>query len=197
MLNFLLFSFQSEETQEKCLKEFNNNSFDQLSRSIPQNDTHLGYLASEGGALKKIGSNRIQNLRASTLLQKSQEVRAKNDEIEREKINREKQIAEERKEKIWNEVEMYLLSLRSSIEFGEDKVEIVPSRVEFVHQEILDRCLKLKNQESNSQLEDWQLFCLVQVIASTILYVWKEKQSIVSNSSNLSKSYGLLKKNIF
>jgi hypothetical protein len=104
MLNFLLFSFQSEETQEKCLKEFSNNSFDQLSNSIPQNDTLSGYLASEGGALKKIGSNRIQNLRASTLLQKSQEVRAKNDEIEREKINREKQIAEERKEKIWNEL---------------------------------------------------------------------------------------------
>ncbi len=188
MLNFLLFSFQSEETQEKCLKEFNYNSFDQLSRSIPQNDTHSGYLASEGGALKKIGSNRIKNLRASTLLQKSQEVRAKNDEIECEKINREKQMAEERKEKIWKELKMYLLSLRSLIEFGEDKVKIVPSRVEFVHQEILDRCLKLKNQESNSQLEDWQLFCLVQVIASTILYVWKEKQSMVSNSSNLSKS---------
>jgi hypothetical protein len=104
MLNFLLLSFQSEETEEKCFKEFNNNSFDQLSRSLPQNDTHSGYLASEGGVLKKIGSNRIQNLRGSTLLQKSQEVRAKNDEIEREKINREKQIAEERKEKIWNEL---------------------------------------------------------------------------------------------
>jgi hypothetical protein len=139
-------------------------------------------LASEGGALKNIGSNRIQNRRASTLLKKSQEVRAKNDEIEREKINRERQIAEERKEKIWKELKMYLLSLRSSIEFGEDKVKIVPSMTDYVHQEILDRCLKLKNQESISQLEDWQIFCLVQVITSTILYVWKGNQSMVSKS---------------
>ena len=184
----MFFSFQSEKTQEKCLKEFNNNSFDQLPHAVPQNDTHSGYLASEGGALKKIGSNRIQNLRASTLLQKSQEVRAKNDEIEREKINREKQVAEERKEKIWKELKMYLLSLRSSIEFGEDKVKIVPSTVDFAQQEILDRCLKLKNQECISQLEDWQLFCLVQVIASTILYVWKENKSMVSKISKLCKS---------
>ncbi len=139
-------------------------------------------MASEGGALKNIGSNRIQNRRASTLLKKSQEVRAKNDEIEREKINRERQIAEERKEKIWKELKMYLLSLRSSIEFGEDKVKIVPSMTDYVHQEILDRCLKLKNQESISQLEDWQIFCLVQVITSTILYVWKGNQSMVSKS---------------
>jgi hypothetical protein len=175
-------SFQSEEAQEKCLKEFNNNSFDQLSHSIPQIDTQSANFSSEGNALKKIGSNRIQNLRASTLLQKSQEVRAKNDEIEREKINREKQVAEEKKEKIWKELKMYSLSLRSSIEFGEDKVKMVPSKVDFAQQEILDRCLKLKNQEFISHLEDWQMFCLVQVIASTILYVWQENKSMVSKS---------------
>jgi hypothetical protein len=77
---------------------------------------------------------------------------------------------------------MYSLSLRSSIEFGEDKVKMVPSKVDFAQQEILDRCLKLKNQEFISHLEDWQMFCLVQVIASTILYVWQENKSMVSKS---------------
>lgn len=175
-------SFQNEEIQEECLKEFNNNSFDQLSLPVTQNDTSAGALTScNEGAIKKIGNNRIQNLRASTLLQKSQEVRAKNDEMEREKIYKEKQVAEEKKEKVWKELQVYLTSLRTSIAVGEELIRLVPSTKKFAQQEILDDCLKLKHQEFTSQLEDWQLFCLVQVIASTILYVFKENESLVRN----------------
>lgn len=174
------YSFNSEELQEKFPKEFNNNSFDQLSQSINVDASLTTHTNSNEGPLKKIGSNRIQNLRASTLLQKSQEVRARNDEMEREKINKEKQLADERKKKIWKEFQTYLLSLRSSIGCGEEIVQLVPNKIAFDHQDILERCLKLKEQAFTSQLEDWQWLCLVQVIVSTILYVWKEVSSIVS-----------------
>ncbi|XP_057381286.1 uncharacterized protein LOC130703854 [Daphnia carinata] len=171
--------FQNEEIQEEGIKEFNNNSFDQLSLPMPQSDIPGGVSAScNEAALKKIGSNRIQNLRASTLLQKSQEVRAKKDEIEREKIYKEMQVAEEKKEKVWKELQIYLSNLRSSIAFGEDLIRLTPNTENFDQQEILDSCLKLKQQEFTSQLEDWQLLCLVQVIASTILYVFQEKKTL-------------------
>lgn len=136
--------------------------------------------SNDGGPIKKIGSNRIQNLRASTLLQKSQEVRARNDEMEREKVNREKQVAEERKERVWKEFQTYLLSLRSSIGFGEDMIQPFPFTIEYDKEDILKRCIQLKNNTFSSQLEDWQRLCLVQVIVSTILYTWKENHSMVS-----------------
>ncbi|KAI9549955.1 hypothetical protein GHT06_005226 [Daphnia sinensis] len=171
--------FQNEEIQEEGIKEFNNNSFDQLSLPVPQSDISGGVSTScNEAALKKIGSNRIQNLRASTLLQKSQEVRAKNDEIEREKIYKEMQVAEEKKEKVWKELQVYLSNLRSSIAFGENLIRLTPNTEKFDQQEILNSCLRLKHEEFTSQLEDWQLLCLVQVIASTILYVFEGKKSI-------------------
>lgn len=108
-------------------------------------------------------------------------MRAKNDEMEREKIYKEKQVAEEKKEKVWKELQVYLSNLRSSIAFGEGVIRLVPNTEKFDQQKILDSCLKLKHQEFTSQLEDWQLLCLVQVIASTILYVFEEKTSLVNN----------------
>ena len=178
-LFYLSFSFQNEETQEKG---FNNVSFDQLSH--PNDVSSIAQTNCNDGALKKIGSNRIQNLRASTLLQKSQEVRARNDEKEREKINKEKQVAEEKKEKVWKELQNYLLCLRSSIGCGEEIIQLVPNNViEFPKEDILERCLKLKSEGFTPQTEDWQIFCLVQVITSTIFYIWKEPNSMVSYCS--------------
>lgn len=31
-------------------------------------------------------------------------------------------------------------------------------------------------------MEDWQWLCLVQVVVSTILYIWKEPHSLVGHS---------------
>lgn len=135
---------------------------------------------SNDGGPKKIGSNRIQNLRASTLLQKSQEVRARNSEMEREKIYKEKQVAEERKEKMWREVNTYLLTLRSSIGWEDRMIRVVPNPTEFLKESILEGCLNMKTQISSAQLEDWQIVCIVQVIASTVLYMWKDASSVVS-----------------
>ena len=65
-------SFQdSENDKPNFEKEFNNNCFDQLKQPSG------AIVASENvnsGPIKKIGKSRIQNLRASQLLQKSQEV---------------------------------------------------------------------------------------------------------------------------
>lgn len=99
--------------------------------------------------------------------------------MEREKIIKEKQVAEEKKEKIWKEFQTYLLSLRSSIGFGEEMIQPFPSTIEFAKHDIMEQCLKLKEQSFISQLEDWQWLCLVQVIVSTILYAWKEAMSMV------------------
>lgn len=37
----------------------------------------------------------------------------------------------------------------------------------------------------SENMEDWQWVCLVQVVVSTILYVWKEPNSLVRNFSLL------------
>lgn len=131
-------------------------------------------------APKKIGSGRIQNLRASTLLQKSQEVRARNDRMEQEKDDKEKQMANERKEKMWKEQLAYMDSIRPSIFTEENWLRLVgESPGPCCKEDILERCLQLKDTNLSAQLEDWQWMCLVQVVVSAILYMWQEPLSMV------------------
>ena len=107
------------------------------------------------------------------------QVRAKNDELEREKISKEKQVADEKKQKRWKEFHDYLQVLRQSIFPTGTLVQLLPAALEYPKEEILTKCLELKRQGFASQLEDWQWLCLVQVIVSTIIYVWKEPLSLV------------------
>lgn len=156
--------------------ESNNNCFDQLP-AISRDDGS----GSNDIVPKKIASSRIQNLRASTLLQKSQEVRAKHDKMEQEKDDREKQLASERREKMFKDQEAYLEILRSSIFLEEHWLQVVPvSSVLYSKQDIHCRCVDQKANGMTSQLEDWQLACLIQVIVSSLLYIGTEK----SNSNN-------------
>jgi hypothetical protein len=155
-------------------KEPSNNCFDQLAQPLATVEAESASSAVNENVFRKVGSSRIQNLRASTLLQKSQEVRAKNDEKERERCNKEKQAADERKEKLWKEFYAYLHNARSSILYGRDLVQLVPVALVHTREEVLERCLQLKKQAMSSQMEDWQWLCLVQVIVSSLLYVCKD-----------------------
>ena len=162
-------------------KESSNNCFDQLAQPLSNIETESVTSALNDNVFRKVGSSRIQNLRASTLLQKSQEVRARNDEKERERSNKEKQAADERKEKMWKEFYAYLHTMRSSILCGEDLVQLIPVSLVHPKEEVLEQCLQLKKEALlSSQMEDWQWLCLIQVVVSSILYVWKEKNMVCS-----------------
>lgn len=145
---------------------------------IAQSDISAG---SSDVLMKKLGNNRSQNLRASTLLLKSQEMRAKNDEMEREKSTRERKVLLERKEKSIKENQTYMQSLRDSILTKDELIRLTPSAVSYPKTEILEKCTTLKSEGISSQLDDAQLQSLSQVIVSTILYVWKESNSMVNN----------------
>lgn len=159
-------------------KEPSNNCFDQLAQPLANVETESVSSAVNENVFRKVGSSRIQNLRASTLLLKSQEVRAKNDEKERERSNKEKQAADERKEKLWKEFYAYLHNSRSSILRGQDLVQLVPEKLVHTKEEVLERCLQLKNEAMSSQMEDWQWLCVVQVVVSSVLYVCKELKMV-------------------
>ena len=178
LLLFLHCSFPTESSKE-LKKEPSNNCFDQLAQPLAAVETESVSSAVNENVFRKVGSSRIQNLRASTLLQKSQEVRAKNDEKERERSNKEKQAADERKEKLWKEFYAYLHNARSSILRGQDLVKLVQSDTPVLtKEEVLERCLQLKNEAMSSQMEDWQWLCLVQVVVSSVLYVFKDLRMV-------------------
>ena len=179
LLLFLLHcSFRTESSKE-LKKEPSNNCFDQLAQPLAAVETESVSSAVNENVFRKVGSSRIQNLRASTLLQKSQEVRAKNDEKERERSNKEKQAADERKQKLWKEFYAYLHNARSSILRGQDLVKLVQSDTPVLtKEEVLERCLQLKNEAMSSQMEDWQWLCLVQVVVSSVLYVFKDLRMV-------------------
>jgi len=171
-------SFRTESSKE-LKKEPSNNCFDQLAQPLAAVETESVSSAVNENVFRKVGSSRIQNLRASTLLQKSHEVRAKNDEKERERSNKEKQAADERKEKLWKEFYAYLHNARSSILRGQDLVKLVQSDTPVLtKEEVLERCLQLKNEAMGSQMEDSQWLCLVQVVVSSVLYVFKDLKMV-------------------
>ena len=169
LLLFLHCSFPTESSKE-LKKEPSNNCFDQLAQHLAAVETESVSSAVNENVFRKVGSSRIQNLRASTLLQKSQEVRAKNDE---------KEAADERKQKLWKEFYAYLHNARSSILRGQDLVKLVQSDTPVLtKEEVLERCLQLKNEAMSSQMEDWQWLCLVQVVVSSVLYVFKDLRMV-------------------
>ena len=150
------------------------NSLDACPIERPKSNENFPSAVSSDAIKMKIGNSRIQNLRASQLLQKSQEVRARNSEIEREKLNKEKQAADEKREKKWKEVEAHIVVLRRSI-ISEDFIRTVSDDEKPLDKvQVLERLLELKKEAYESPVEEWQLFCLAQVIATTILYGWRE-----------------------
>ena len=108
-------------------------------------------------------------------------MRAKNDEMEREKSTRERKVLLEKKEKIIKEHQSYMQSVRDSIFPTNDLIRLTPNEISHPREEIVEKCCALKSDALTSQLDDAQLQSLAQVIASTILYVWKEPNSIVNS----------------
>lgn len=104
------------------------------------------------------------------------QVRARNDEIEREKLIKAKQVADEKREKKWKEFEANMMVLRQSVT-SQHIVRLVSTDQEdqLDKDHILERLNDLKKEAyASSLLEEWHLFCLVQVIVTTILYVWRD-----------------------
>ena len=174
--------FQQEQPLirvDEAVKEVSLNCC--LSERIKSNDVVPPASAAAGDPIK-IKNGRIQTMRASQLLQKSQEVRARNDEIEREKQNKEKRDADEKKDKKCKEIEAYSANLRQSATSA-DVVRIVPDsdnkseQPELDAESIMQGLQRLKTEAYSAPVEEWQLFCLAQVVASTVAYVWNDLEA--------------------
>lgn len=96
--------------------------------------------------------------------------------MEQERDDREKQLASERRTKMWQEQLAYLDGLRSSIFLEENWLQCVPvSESSVSAHNILERCLQLKTHGLASNFEDWKWACLTQIIVSSLLYVGMQK----------------------
>lgn len=153
------------EQSNHCIEQFRVQPQAQSECPVSSNDVNI---------IKKLGNNRSHNLRASTLLLKSREMRAKNDEIEREKSSRERKVLLEKKEKFVKEHQTYMQSLRESIIPTNELIKLTPCAATYKQEIILEKCTALKSEGMSSQLDDAQLQSLSQVIVSTLLYVRKE-----------------------
>lgn len=99
--------------------------------------------------------------------------------MERKKSTRERKVLLEKKEKLIKEYQTYLQSLRDSIFPTKELIRLTPNSASYPKDEIVEKCCALKSDALSSQMDDAQLQSLSQVIVSTILYVWKEQNSIV------------------
>ena len=134
---------------------------------------------------KKLGH---QGLRACQLLAKSQEVRARNDATQREKLTREKQAADERRMKRCVEMESYLSQLRAENQ--------VPEAAEASPETLLKRLIDLTKRSftCDPPLQDWQLYCISQVTVTCILNAFHEP---VTAATAWQKAAQTIRKSLF